>query len=506
MHTEFKSQRVSRRGLLRIMGTVGMGIAGVACSSPTRSQPSSSAPPAKLPSLFDPNRPSKPLTVGEKVESTDKLQLPTPAVAPSASRGRIHVSIWNLGPGTPEALHQLFRAYSVPRPGHDVTFSILPFAEHHANLLTNAAAGTESDVLVVDGLYFPAVAESGAVLPLDGRLGSIDRHDYFRPWSDQSTYADRWYGFLFQTVTYLPILNVNAFKRAGLEVPDLDNWTWDQYADLAQRLTVDSNGRRPTESGFDPATIVQFGTRIGVADHTDIAMGLSSSGNRLFDGQRDRIRRHARLDAPEFIAATEAVLQLSLMHKASPMPADVLRLAPDSFRAGQVAIGWIWSDLLATSLTVPEYFPFSVETAMFPRWQGKPGGMVNAAILAMGQNTRQRDVTWDLLSWMGTNPEFVLGTNATTGLPYTNSLATRASSMWPKDLYGLQRRHIETIRSGYSRPYGAEGVQINSEVLRPLRQKLQLGVVDVPSAWREASARINQVLASRANLAGTQRS
>jgi len=62
--------------------------------------------------------------------------------------------------------------------------------------------------------------------------------------------------------------NKDLFDEAGLEYPphefgapyaDGDDWTFDKLRELAIFLTVDAEGNTPTDDGFDPDNIVQFG-------------------------------------------------------------------------------------------------------------------------------------------------------------------------------------------------------------------------------------------------------
>jgi len=56
--------------------------------------------------------------------------------------------------------------------------------------------------------------------------------------------------------------NKTAFKEAGLPEPPTrfeKAWTWDEFLNVAQKLTIDRNGKNATEPGFDSSAIKQFG-------------------------------------------------------------------------------------------------------------------------------------------------------------------------------------------------------------------------------------------------------
>ncbi|MES4785598.1 MAG: ABC transporter substrate-binding protein, partial [Nitrospiraceae bacterium] len=68
------------------------------------------------------------------------------------------------------------------------------------------------------------------------------------------------YGLPYDGGSMALFYNKDLFKAAGLK--DLDPETpatWDEILNLARQLTLDMNGKRPGESGFDPRRIKQYG-------------------------------------------------------------------------------------------------------------------------------------------------------------------------------------------------------------------------------------------------------
>ncbi len=56
--------------------------------------------------------------------------------------------------------------------------------------------------------------------------------------------------------------NKKIFEQAGLPYPPAEPskaWTWDQFVDVAKKLTKDANGRTPNDAGFDKDNIRTFG-------------------------------------------------------------------------------------------------------------------------------------------------------------------------------------------------------------------------------------------------------
>jgi len=73
---------------------------------------------------------------------------------------------------------------------------------------------------------------------------------------------DNAYGISTAVEAFGLFYNKDAFKDAGLPEPPTrfeNAWSWDEFVKVAQKLTLDRNGKNATEPGFDPTAIKQFG-------------------------------------------------------------------------------------------------------------------------------------------------------------------------------------------------------------------------------------------------------
>ena len=72
------------------------------------------------------------------------------------------------------------------------------------------------------------------------------------------------------------------FDDAGVPYPPatLDEaWTWDQFIDVAKKLTLDAKGKHPGEAGFDKNNIVQYGAYVNQYTWQLEAWALSNGGS-----------------------------------------------------------------------------------------------------------------------------------------------------------------------------------------------------------------------------------
>ncbi|GMA61060.1 sugar ABC transporter substrate-binding protein [Alicyclobacillus fastidiosus] len=66
--------------------------------------------------------------------------------------------------------------------------------------------------------------------------------------------------------------NPSIFKKAHISPPpDLESkaWSWSQFVQVAEELTVDSNGKHPNDPGFNPNQIVQYGVNMPIENNYD---------------------------------------------------------------------------------------------------------------------------------------------------------------------------------------------------------------------------------------------
>lgn len=111
------------------------------------------------------------------------------------------------------------------------------------NLDILLASGEEIDVIA-----FPSIGELheraslGALEPLDAfyEEEGVDPADEYHV---NPTMNDEYYGIQFNATTNFILLNKDALDEAGLEVPTA-GWTWDDFADYAEKLTVEKDGKK----------------------------------------------------------------------------------------------------------------------------------------------------------------------------------------------------------------------------------------------------------------------
>lgn len=164
-----------------------------------------------------------------------------------------------------------------------------------------------------DNFHLTAFVRSGIALDLTDELKKMGIDVEDETWQaahHTSIYRGsgepRVYGFPANVATQAVWYNKDIFDEAGLEYPQAP-WKWEEFIEVAQKLTVRDEKGRPIRYGFmfDPqAEWVEFVLQWGGNVYSE-------------DGTR------CTLDTPEAIAGVQFMYDLIYKHRVSPTPAEL---------------------------------------------------------------------------------------------------------------------------------------------------------------------------------------
>lgn len=186
--------------------------------------------------------------------------------------------------------------------------------EYNTKLNTLVAAGGQPDVSYLHDYTAYDLAEKGLLLNM---------HDYFSKYPALSerlpgTYYfwddDKCLGNQTGTTANLLYYKKGAFDQAHLAYPPADAdkaWNWDTFVETADKLTFDDNGKHPSEPGFDPDNVKQF----GVSNFfTQWYPFVASNGGDVTDSTG----KNYTLDSPEAARALQDLQDLIHLHRVAP--------------------------------------------------------------------------------------------------------------------------------------------------------------------------------------------
>ena len=111
----------------------------------------------------------------------------------------------------------------------------------------------------------------------------------------------------------------DLFDAAKLPYPPADPkdaWGWDQFVEVARKLTKDRAGNDATSSKFDPNNIAQYGISINTAPTSYLPMVWSNYGNFAND-----LGTRLTLSDPQAVEPIQRVAELIHKYQVAPTPA-----------------------------------------------------------------------------------------------------------------------------------------------------------------------------------------
>jgi multiple sugar transport system substrate-binding protein len=198
--------------------------------------------------------------------------------------------------------------------------------EYETKLNTLVASKKTPDVAYLGGGMVFRLAEQGKLINLYPYL------DRYPDLASRLPYTYYWYGkdklAGTQTANEVMLLwyNKKVLQDAGVETPPAEAgkaWTWDQIVENAEKLTFDQNGKRPSESGFDPKQIRQFGFSANWNEYGWYPLIRSNGGDFV-----DETGTKYTLDSPECVQVFQDLQDLIYQHHVCPTPAQIGNNAP----------------------------------------------------------------------------------------------------------------------------------------------------------------------------------
>lgn len=262
--------------------------------------------------------------------------------------------------------------------------------DYYQKFVTQSASGTPPDTIFECDCSLGASVRSGLVEQLDPWLAKEKRFKA-DAWHDVtwygSTYRGKRWGLPWDGGSLVLFYNRDLFQAASVKEPDPKKaLTWDELVPLAQRLTLDANGRRAGESGFDPTKVTQYGL--------DPSRGLWQL--YVFGAGGEVIDKDGKvpLDAPQALNGLRFLEELLNKHTVAPSP-KFATPAPVRWQDGNLAMAYngVWN--LAG---YRQQLKFAWDAAPTPL------GRVRATLgwwsmMAMTPAAKQKEASWEWIFW-----------------------------------------------------------------------------------------------------------
>lgn len=226
-----------------------------------------------------------------------------------AGKAGITYSLWD--PNQQGAYQKCADAFT-QETGIKVTIQQQGWDDYWKNLTVGLNSGTAPDVITNHVAHYPELAAKGALTDLKPMIerDGVDLSQYTGNLASLWNYEGKTFGIPQDWDTIAMVYNVQDVKDAGVDDTTLKDLDWNpadggSFGRLIARLTIDENGVRGDEAGFDKTKVATYGwgleTGGGVVGQGPWSWLALSNGFTYLD--KNPFGTRYNLDSPRLIEA-----------------------------------------------------------------------------------------------------------------------------------------------------------------------------------------------------------
>jgi multiple sugar transport system substrate-binding protein len=405
-----------------------------------------------------------------------------------AGRTVVTVRLWD--EQVAAAYRESFDEFTRLHPDIDVRINVVAYATYFDTLRTDAAGGSADDIFWLSNAYFAGYADSGRLLDVGKVLGPTAGADWEPSVVDQFTRNGVLWAVPQLTDAGIAVyFNADLIEQAGVDLRQLLDMRWspgdvDTLRPLLARLTVDADGRRADEPGFDPGRVRQWGYN-AANDLQGIYLNyIGSAGGTFSDGDR------FAFDNPGSVAAFEYLAGLINDDHVAPPASDTNDngdFSRNQFLQGRMALFQSGTYSLA-AIAQDSRFRWGV----VPMPTGPVGrvSVTNGIAAAANSATRHPDAVRQVLAWMASAAgNQYLGASGV-AIPAVLQAQRAYFDYWAGR--GVDVGPFFSVLDGPRIPApGGPGFPAGYEALQPYFDEIFLGRADVATTLGNAQAAAN---------------
>jgi multiple sugar transport system substrate-binding protein len=203
-----------------------------------------------------------------------------------------------------EWLEGKVKEFETANPGVKVEIVQTPWAEFGQKLGTAIAGGAWPDVAAVDisgGGVNTKHVEQGLIVQTDEYMTKEELADLYPVAKEAYSYNGKLYGIPTSLTVHAMLLNLEAFKAAGVQPPKDGKWTYDEFVTTLKAL----NGKE-----YQGRKIVPFSTYVLKGYYEPWPFFFMDGGQMISkDG------KSVPIDSKEFVAGVQKLADLKHVHK-----------------------------------------------------------------------------------------------------------------------------------------------------------------------------------------------
>ncbi|GHD06927.1 ABC transporter substrate-binding protein [Zhihengliuella salsuginis] len=152
-----------------------------------------------------------------------------------------------------DARHQttleIIDAFEEAHPDIDIQPEYGDWGGYWDKLATQVASSDAPDIIQMDDKYLREYGDRGALLDLEG----VDVSQFDEGTIENGTTEDGLLGITTGINAMVLMANPDIFAEAGVELPDDETWTWEDYADITREITENVDGKYGAAGPNEPS-------------------------------------------------------------------------------------------------------------------------------------------------------------------------------------------------------------------------------------------------------------
>ncbi|WP_044480587.1 ABC transporter substrate-binding protein [Paenibacillus antibioticophila] len=297
--------------------------------------------------------------------------------------------------------------------------------------------------------------------------------------------------------------NEDIFKDAGIDPPPSklsEAWTWDEFIEVAKKLTVDSKGRTADDPDFDPKNIKQYGVSVSTW------WGVYS--NFIYSNGGDFVSEDGKSFALNQPAAVEALQKISDMmnvHHVSPSPVQAKNIPATNVALQTKKVAMAIDGQWATAGLAQSNFNFNV--GVMPVLK-EPVTTVVCGMFSMFKSTKHPEEAWELMKALIDPEASIEMITSGTWMPSYKNWYTEPDLLakWTENLdarpSGYNDAIVEVILTkGHQTPTGyVKNFNKIMDIVNPALDKVWLGQQTAQEAMDSIAAKAQEQVQGRRDI------
>ncbi|MGG1876409.1 sugar ABC transporter substrate-binding protein [Paenibacillus cisolokensis] len=379
-------------------------------------------------------------------------------------------------------------------------------ADYDTKLTTMVAGNDVPDIAMMESgsIAYP-LAEQGKFLNLQQFLDNDPdiNVDSFVPNITYSLEPGNVIGIGPGPESFVLFYNEDIFKEAGVAPPPTkvsEAWTWDEFVEVAKKLTIDTKGRTANDPDFDPKNIKQYGVSVSTWWGVYSNFIYSNGGDFVSeDGTRFTLNEPAAVDA------LQKMSDLMNVHHVAPSPVQAKNIPATNVALQTKKVAMVIDGQWASAGLAQSKFNFNV--GVMPVLE-EPVTTVVCAMFSIFESTEHPQEAWELMKAL-IDPEASLEMiTSGTWMPSYKDWYTEPELLarWTENLdarpSGYKEAVVDVILAhGHQTPTGyVKNFNKIMDIVNPALDKVWLGQQTAQEAMDSIAAKAQEQVQGRRDV------